>query len=244
MVTDISWWRVPGQPKAIATWEKEHLRGFSVYGPYFWGPVQVRPEASPPPGRPPAFLPAAMPPGEGPPPAPANVYDSWTDDFMLPPVPGVLTRQALSVRALVNHLGQVYVRVDAQVMWNEDRPGSERVPATARSVTFSALLGSGRPASAGRPVRVTDQGEVTRIVTLLNGLPVYSGGACIPVPTDGIRLVFRDASGQLLGAAVVPVASCTLQLSLPGQARQPGLADNPDLVPELLRIAGIHWSLS
>lgn len=243
-VTDTSWWQVPGPTKAIASWEKAHMRGFSVYGPSFMGPVQVRPEASPPPGRLPAFPPVDMPPGEGPTPKPANVYDSWTDIFSLPQVPGVLTERDLMVEAFTNHLGQVYVRVDAQVTWNEDRAASERVPATTWSVTFSALLGSGRPATAGRPVTVTDQGEVTRIVAVLNGLPVYSGGACIPVPTDGIRLVFRNASGQLLGAAVVPSASCTLQLSLAGQARQPGLADNPDLVPDLLRIAGIRWSLS
>jgi hypothetical protein len=241
-VTDSTWWRVPGQPKAIATWEKAHSpRGLTPSGPNFLGPTEVRPEAGPPPGRQPASPPAILVPGQGAPPGPANVYDSWSDGFWLPPVPHVLTWRNLFVEAIMNHLGQVYVRVDARVTWAADRPASEHIPATTRSVTISALLGAVSPGKAGAPVTVTDQGKVAAILALLNALPVYSGPPCNLVPTDGIRLVFRDASGQLLGAAVVPEASCTAQLSLAGQALQPALVDNPALVGDLLRIAGIHW---
>ena len=117
---------------------------------------------------------------------------------------------------------------------------SEHVPVAAGSVTISALLGSRGRAKAGPPVTVRDQGEVARIATLINRLPAFRGPACIPVPTNGIRLTFRDASGQLLGAVVVPVASCTVQLSRPGKGESL-LADNPAVVPGLLRVAGIHW---
>jgi hypothetical protein len=221
-VTDASWWRIPGQPKAIAAWEAAHApRGFTAGEPGWWGPTGVRPEAGTPPG-------------------PSSVYDGWDDVLWLPPVPGVLMRRDLMVEAIANHLGQVYVRVDARVTWIADRAASEHVPASTRSVTITALLWSGSRAKAGGPVTITDQGKVASIVTLLNGLPVYSGPVCDPVPTDAIRLVFRDASGQLLGAAVAPIVSCTAQLSLAGKA-QPALADNPTVVPDLLRIAGIHW---
>ncbi|HEY6786449.1 MAG TPA: hypothetical protein VI365_03975, partial [Trebonia sp.] len=207
-VTDTSWWRVPGQPKAIANWETANApRGFTATGPSFLGSTE---------------------------------YDSWSDDFWLPPVPGVLTERDLMVEAITNRLGQVYVRVRARITWIADRVAGELVPATTRSVTISALLGSPVPAKAGSPVTVTDPGEVASIVTLINRLPVYPGPPCIPVPTSGIRLVFRGASGPLLGAVVVPVMSCTAQLSLAGEI-QPSLADNPGLVPDVLRIAGIHW---
>lgn len=220
-VTDTSWWRVPGQPKAIAVWEKAHAPGgFTAGQPSLWGPTEV-PEATASPD-------------------PANVYQGWSTALWLAPVQGVLTRRYLMVEAITNRLGQVYVRIDARVTWNPDRAASERIAATARSVTISAILRSGSPAKAVRPVTIADQGKVASIVILLNGLPVYSGPQCDPVPTDGIRLVFRDASGQLLGTAVAPMLSCTAQLSLAGKA-QPALADNPAVVPDLLRIAGIHW---
>ena len=209
-VRDTSWWRVSGQPQAIASWEKAHApRGFTaVGGPYLLGPVA-----------------------------------SWIDMFGLPPVTGVLPMRELLVQAITNHPGLVYIRVEALVTWSPDRLASSRIPTDARTVTISALVGPGRPGQAGGPVTVTNEGEVARLVALLNGLPVYGGPPCFPVSSDGIRLLFRNASGQVVAAAAVPVVGCTAQLTLAGKP-QPALADNSSVVPDVLRITGIRWVLS
>jgi hypothetical protein len=100
-VIDISWWQVPGQPKAVLTWIEAHgpagLRGGSTGSA---GPMAV-------PGQ---LVPSSTD-------KPTNVYRMWTDYFDRYSGPAVLDTQQLMVDEIQNGLGQTVMRVDTLVSW-------------------------------------------------------------------------------------------------------------------------------
>jgi hypothetical protein len=169
----------------------------------------------------------------------------WSDTFDLPAVPGVLLSRQLTVDATSAGSGQTAIRVDAQVIWVPARAPGERIPAGVTAVALSLSAGTNtRP-----PATVTDQGTVSKLEALIDGLPRFPAGAYSCPMDDGDRLVltFRAGrSGPARAVATVSLAGCEgVNLTVGGQ-QQPGLGPvdgGRATAAKALTIAGLHWSL-
>jgi hypothetical protein len=169
---------------------------------------------------------------------------SWDRTFSLSPVPGVLTARDLVVEVTEVGHGQTVIRVDAQVSWQPPRSASTRVPAAARVVTMSQLPSlnphARRPPA---PITITDPAVVRRLAALVDSLQLSTiGDAPCPAPLGGgIRLTFlARAGGAALAVAQGPAACGTVQLSVGGKP-QPALQITDSFIPQVLRLAGVHW---
>lgn len=188
-----------------------------------------------------AHLPRRFTPGgesSGPP--------AWDSTFALAPVPGVLNDRDLVVEAAAAGNGQTLIRVDAQVSWQPVRPAAERVPAAARVVTITQLPGLARqPGRLPAPVTITGLAVVRRLAALADGLELSTiGDAPCPLPPGGgIRLTFlARAGGPQLAVAQGPQACGTVQFSVGGKP-QPALDITDSFIPQVLRLAGLHWKV-
>ena len=211
LVDDVSFWRVPGQPRAVLAWEQ-------------------------------ARLPHRFSPGDadfGPP--------SWDRAFSLSPIPGVLNARDLVVEVAGAGNGQTVIRVDAQVSWQPPRPASERVPSAARVVTITQLPSldphARRPPA---PVTITGLAVVRRLAALVDSLQLSTIGPDAPCPAafgGGIRLTFRArAGGPPLAVAQGPAPCGTVQFSAGGK-RQPALQITDSFIPQVLKLADLHWKV-
>jgi hypothetical protein len=230
-VLDVSWWQVPGQPKAVQDWVGTHgPAGFRGGSTGAAGPMVV------PGQRPP--LPTDKP---------ATVYRTWSDFFDRSSGPAVLHPQQLIVEEIQNGLGQSVMRVDSFVSWIPPRPTVERVPSSARVVTITAVpLNGGEPGHpvSYAPVTVTDPATVARVAAAVNGLYRYDGPVCAPlVGANGISLNFRASpGGPVLAGLVATDTGCSqVQFAIHGQARLPNLANNGSFVSRVLSIVGLSW---
>jgi hypothetical protein len=189
-----------------------------------------------------AHLPRRFTPGDadfGPP--------SWDRTFSLSPVPGVLNARDLVVEVTGAGNGQTVIRVDAQVSWQPPRPASERVPSAARVVTVTQLPSVGpharRPPA---PVTITGLAVVRRLAALVDNLQLSTIGpdASCPAPLGGgIKLTFlARAGGPPLAVAQGPAACGTVQFSAGGK-RQPALQLTNSFIPQVLKLAGLHWKV-
>jgi hypothetical protein len=190
-----------------------------------------------------AHLPRRFTPGDadfGPP--------SWDRTFSLSPVPGVLNARDLVVEVTGAGTGQTAIRVDAQVSWQPPRPASARVPAAARVVTITQLPGPGpRARRPPAPVTITGLALVRRLAALVDNLQLSTIGPDAPCPAallGGIRLTFRArAGGPPLAVAQGPAACGTVQFSAGGKP-QPALQITNSFIPQVLKLAGLHWKVS
>jgi len=189
-----------------------------------------------------AHLPRRFTPGDadfGPP--------SWDRTFSLTPVPGVLDARDLVVEVTGAGTGQTAIRVDAQVSWQPPRPGPERVPAATRVVTITQLPSlnphARRPPA---PVTITGLPVVRRLAALVDSLQLSTIGpaaSCPAVGLGGIRLTFlARAGGPPLAAAQGPAPCGTVQFSAGGK-RQPALQITDSFIPQVLKLAGLHWKV-
>ena len=189
-----------------------------------------------------AHLPRRFTPGDddfGPP--------SWDRTFSLSPIPGVLNARDLVVEVTGAGNGQTAIRVDAQVSWQPPRPASERVPSATRVVTITQLPSLGpharRPPA---PVTITDLAVVRRLAALVDNLQLSTIGPGAPCPASlggGIRLTFlARAGGPPLAVAQGPAACGTVQFSAGGK-RQPALQITDSFIPQVLKLAGLHWKV-
>ncbi len=189
-----------------------------------------------------AHLPRRFTPGDadyGPP--------SWDRTFSLSPVPGVLNGRDLVVEVTGAGNGQTAIRVDAQVSWQPPRPASEQVPSAARAVTITQLPSlDPRARRPHAPVTITDLAVVRRLVALVDNLQLSTIGSNAPCPASlggGIRLAFRTrAGGPPLAVAQGPAACGTVQFSVGGK-RQPALQLTDSFIPQVLKLAGLHWTV-
>jgi hypothetical protein len=189
-----------------------------------------------------AHLPRRFTPGDadfGPP--------SWDRTFSLPSVPGVLKARDLVVEVIGAGNGQTAIRVDAQVSWQPPRPGSERVPSAARVVTITQLPSLGpRARRPPAPVTITDLAAVRRLAALVDSLQLSTIGPAASCPAVGlgrIRLAFlARAGGPPLEAAQGPAACGTVQFSVGGK-RQPALQLTDSFIPQVRKLAGVHWKI-
>jgi hypothetical protein len=189
-----------------------------------------------------AHLPRQFTPGDedfGPP--------SWDRMFSLSPVPGVLDVRELVVEVTGAGNGQTAIRVDAQVSWQPPRPASERVTSAAHVVTLTQLPSldphARRPPA---PVTITDLAVVRRLAALVDGLQLSTigpGASCPAAFGGGIRLTFRArAGGPPLAVAQGPATCGTVQFSAGGK-QQPALQLTDSFIPQVLRLAGLHWKV-
>jgi len=172
---------------------------------------------------------------------------SWDRMFSLSPVPGVLNTREMVVEVTGAGNGQTAIRVDAQVSWQPPRPSTEWIPGAARAVTITQLPSlnphAKRPAA---PVTITDPAVVRRLAALVDGLKLSTIGRDASCPADfggGIRLTFlARAGGAPLAVAQAPAPCSTVQLSVGGK-RQPSLQMSDSFIPQVLKLAGLHWKV-
>jgi hypothetical protein len=188
-----------------------------------------------------AHLPRPFTPGDedfGPP--------SWDRTFSLSPVPGVLNARDLVVEVTRAGNGQTEIRVDAQVSWQPPRQASERVPSSARVVTITQLPGLGaHTRQPPEPVTVADLAVVGRLAALVDNLQLSTIGpdASCPASPGGIRLTFLARVGRPpLAVAQAPGACGTVQFSVGGQ-QQPALQITDSFIPQVLKLADLHWNV-
>ena len=172
---------------------------------------------------------------------------SWDRMFSLSPIPGVLNARDLVVEVAGAGNGQTAIRVDAQVSWQPPRPAADRVPTAARVVTITQLPSldphARRPPA---PVTITGLAVIRRLAALVDSLQLSTIGPGAPCPLaagGGIRLTFRArAGGPPLAVAQGPAACGTVQFSVGGQ-RQPALQITDSFIPQVLKLAGLHWKV-
>ncbi len=170
---------------------------------------------------------------------------SWDRMFSLSPVPGVLNARDLVVEVTGAGDGQTAIRVDAQVSWQPSRPASERVPPSARVVTITQLPSVGPYARPAAPATIADPAVVRRLAALVDNLQLSTIGPDAPCPASlgGIRLTFlARADGPPVAVAQGPAACGTVQLSVGGK-QQPALQITDSFIPQLLKLAGLHWKV-
>ena len=231
-VMDNSWWRVPGQPRAVIGWFKaRELAGLRLDGYGGASPLIALP----------GWL-AASPADK-----PENVYRIWADSFSRSSGPAVFDNQQLVVQEMRNGLGQTVLLASSLVSWIPPKPSIERVPGSARAVTITAVALNGgqrgQPVNYA-PVTVTDPARVARIAAAVHGLYRYAGGMCAPlVGANGIRLEFRPSTGGPVLATVVATDTGCRQVPfvISGQPPLPDLGNNGTLVSTVLSISGLAW---
>lgn len=172
---------------------------------------------------------------------------SWDRMFSLSPIPGVLNARDLVVEVTGAGHGQTAIRVDAQVGWQPPRPAAERVPAAARVVTITQLP-SLRPHAKPPPAPVTITGltVVRQLAALVDSLQLSTIGPDASCPAafgGGIRLTFLARAGRPpLAIAQGPATCGTVQFSAGGK-RQPALQITNSFIPQVLKLAGLHWKV-
>lgn len=158
--------------------------------------------------------------------------------------PSVLTGQYLIVSVADLGGGKTAIRVDAEVGYRPARPAGEKVPATARAVTITAVSGySG--ATAPRPATITSVSVVRTLAALVNGLKLSTAPPDAPCPMAPgliLKLTFRaTAAGRPLAVAQGPEGCSTLALTVAGK-EWPLLGSPGAFSTQVLKIARLHWS--
>jgi hypothetical protein len=227
LIDDAAWWQVPGTPLAALTYAKAHLPGRFTLNGESWGAI---PAAEQPRG-----------PGGA---APQDPYQRAGYTFDVTSGLAPLEIAQMLVDTARSPSGQTYLRVDAQLAWTPARPAAEAVPAAAKVVTITAAPDMNSPRDTPAPVTVTDPAKVSRIVALLDRLPLDSRGmhGCPLETGKAITLAFLPrAGGPVLATAAVPLPSCgTVSFAIGGR-KQPGLSDSSSFAQHVLAIAGVRW---
>lgn len=165
------------------------------------------------------------------------------DNFVLPAVKGVLPARGLNVAAASAGGGYTAIQVVSQVTWVPAKPSSERIPATARVVTFSVAPGMVAGAKHPAPVTITNAAAVKRLEALVNGLPLYPPGlrSCPADLGQSVQLTFAAAkNGPPLAVVKVPSGGCEgVGVTVNGK-QQPSL-DGGGVAGKALAIAGLNW---
>lgn len=166
------------------------------------------------------------------------------EDFTLPPVAGVLPERGLEVAAVNAGGGQTAIRVNAQVTWVPAKPLSERIPATARAVTFSSAPGMIAGAKHPAPVTITNAATVKRLESLVNGLPLAPPGlrSCPADLGQSVEMTFSAAKGgSPLAVVTAPASGCqSMHVTVNGRP-QPALDGGGGAASQALSIARVNW---
>ncbi|HEY3771912.1 MAG TPA: DUF4232 domain-containing protein [Solirubrobacteraceae bacterium] len=131
--------------------------------------------------------------------------------------------------------GRTAVRLDAEATWLVPRPAWDRLPASVRSVTYTARatvagLGGARPVHGRRSApRTLGPRDARRLAAAIDQLQRMQPGVVYSCPIDAVEpritLRFRGAGGRPLAVAVDRPSGCaSLSLSVHGR-RGPALND-------------------
>lgn len=214
LVDDVSWWKVPGSPQTVLAWEKAHLPSS-----FRWS-------------------------GSGSSFTVGHAPTSWSEQWSLASVSGVLDERQLAVEAVNDGSGQTALRVDAQVDWVPAKLASERVPASARVVTIAASSGTVKEKTPA-PVTITNAATVAKIASLVDGLPVSSPGerSCPLDLGKAVQMTFRaTAKGSPLAVVTADSGGCqNVNFTVGGKA-QPALSNGGTAARQVLAAAGLHWT--
>ncbi len=227
VATATRWWRAPGRPQAVLAWIRAHLPAGFTLGGTGTGTYEPTPSVIEP--------------------------ESWTDQFVLPAVPGVLAQRWLVVLAVPDG-GQTAIRADAQVVWLPARPAAERIPPDARVVTLTPVFGYQADKNRERldhAVTVTDPSKVAGIAAAIDGLTLFPAGI-FNCPMDfgaAMRLTFRTSvTGPVVARLSAGYGGCGIvSVSIEGRS-MPALSDYTSsgqrLQQRVLAIAGVRWPYS
>lgn len=166
--------------------------------------------------------------------------------FSLPAVRGVISSRQVLFWVVALRAGGTGIRIDAQDVWVERRPPTERVPVGAREIDVTSAL-PGKPPIVSR--RVTASSRVQRIVSWVNRLPTVQPGAtsCPGVSSSPplVTLKFRLRSGR----PPVAVVSATdyhysnqcdpVSLTIRGHAQKPLIGG--DFLERVQRLLGVRF---
>ena len=220
-VDKVGLWRVPGAPRQVLAWATVHLS--RRFSPD--GGMTVNPSS--------------------------DQVALWADTFALPPVSGVLYTRQMTIEVVNAGDGQTDMRVDALVNWLPPRPASEVIPASARVVTFSEVIGSGHPGvNRPAPVMISGTDTVRAIVAAVNALPLAPpdyGESC-PADFGAYLDVSFEArpGGPALATLRADLTGCGLTYFEIGAKEQPALGTYGGahaIATQLLKLAGLHWTL-
>jgi hypothetical protein len=149
----------------------------------------------------------------------------WDYGYGWPELTEVADARGLLVGVVAKGSGEAAIRADAQAIWLEPRPASERIPAAARILEVSRTLAGRTRSTVLRKPRT-----VAAIAKLIDGFGIVQRSgphSCTLVPREQatIRLVFRAAAGGPVLAETaqkVPASSCdVLALTIRGKQQRP-----------------------
>jgi hypothetical protein len=172
------------------------------------------------------------------------------DQFELPPVANVLSERSLLVSVASDGAGSTAMRVDSEAAWLPTKSPGERIPAAAKVVTITPVLGVGPGAgqTAGpddRPVTVTDPATVAKIAGIIDALPLMPPGVfSCPLSTgQALLMTFRATKdGPKLAVVTGEMTGCgTVTMVVDGK-RLPTLWGGRAMDMRVLKLAGIHWA--
>ena len=161
----------------------------------------------------------------------------WDYGYSWPGLPDVAYERKLLVGAVARPGGGSALRADAQGVWLEPKPPTERVPAGAGLLEVVETFGdtTHRASSAS-----TD--KIEAVADLLNGFPIVQRSgptSCTAIPSEQaiLRAYFRSASdGTVLAETEqnLPEASCqAIGLTIRGEEQRPLINENEALTKSL-----------
>jgi hypothetical protein len=148
------------------------------------------------------------------------------------------------------------VRVDAQVTWRPARPASTFLPSGTHAVVITLKLDGNERKQPPAPVTVTDPVKVARLVSLVNGLPMYPPGihSCMAGGRALYLAFLARAGGPPIGTALAEGGGCGGVLLVIGAGKpdrenppapgQTGLGVDTAPARQALAISGLHWKLA
>jgi hypothetical protein len=149
----------------------------------------------------------------------------WDYAYEWPELDEVADGRSLLVGVVAMGSGEAAIRADAQAIWLEPRPASERIPAAARILEVSRTFAGKTKSATLRKPRA-----VAAIAGLIDGFGIVQREgphSCTLVPQEQaiIRLVFRAAPGGPVLAETgqkSPASSCdVLALTIRGKQQRP-----------------------
>jgi hypothetical protein len=158
-----------------------------------------------------------------------------TDGFWSFSAPAGLRQLTAAIQTDILSRGRTAVRLDGEATWLVPRPSWDRIPASVRSVTYTArAINSGSAGAVGSrggmsAPRTLGRRDAQRLAAAINRLQRMQPGVAYSCPFDPVQpritLRFRGADGHPLAVAVDAPSGCaTIGLSVAGH-RGPALDD-------------------
>jgi hypothetical protein len=183
-------------------------------------------------------------------------YQLSFEDFTVASGLGPVETGELLVGSITSASGQAFARVDAQVTWRPARPAATFLPAgRIHAVVVTAVPGMNDTRKPPGPVTVTDPDRVRRLVSLVNGLPLFPPGVfSCPMDDDaGLKMEFlATAGGPRLATAFAKANGCGGVRLLIGAGTPPpeggttggvvALGFGGTTARQALTISGLRWT--